>query len=109
MSVSNEPVYASVQAVAPEAHRFHTPGVDGVTVALVEERSAACRHHHRRRPTTVIFRRCRRPWLRHEHAKIIRWLVCSLFARLPRYRPSLPGTNRQGFELKSAQSGTDRH
>ncbi len=36
-------------------------------------------------------------------------LVCSLFARLPRYRPSLPGTARQGFELKSARDGTYRH
>jgi hypothetical protein len=41
-------------------------------------------------------------------AKIVRRHVCSLFARLPRYQLSAPGTNRQGFELKSAQTGTDR-
>jgi hypothetical protein len=29
-----------------------------------------------------------------------------LFARLPRYHLSAAGTNRQGFELKSAQSAS---
>jgi hypothetical protein len=36
-------------------------------------------------------------------------IVCSVFARLPRYRPSLPGTNRQVSGLKSAQTGIDRY
>jgi hypothetical protein len=36
-------------------------------------------------------------------------LVCSLFARLPRYGPSAPGTTRQGSEAKSARTGTHRH
>jgi hypothetical protein len=34
-------------------------------------------------------------------------LVCSLFARLPRYGPSAPGTTRQESRLKSAQAGTN--
>jgi hypothetical protein len=33
-------------------------------------------------------------------------LVCSLLARLPRYRPSATGTSRQRSEMKSAQTGT---
>jgi hypothetical protein len=48
-----------------------------------------------------------RPWLKREHAKIVGCRVCSLSARLPRYRLSAPGTNWQGFELKSAQIGTN--
>src|SRR5258707_10263799 len=31
--------------------------------------------------------------------------VCSLFARLPRYRPSASGTTRQESEVESAQTG----
>jgi len=39
--------------------------------------------------------------------EIIRRRVCSLFARLPRYHPSAPGTTRHEFETKSARNGTD--
>jgi len=33
--------------------------------------------------------------------------VRSVFARLPRYHPSAPGTGRQRIEVKSAQTGTN--
>jgi len=33
--------------------------------------------------------------------------VCSLFARLPRYHLSAPGTTRQETEMKSARTGTN--
>jgi hypothetical protein len=32
--------------------------------------------------------------------------VCSLFARMPRYHPSAPGTGRQRIEVKSARNGS---
>jgi len=35
--------------------------------------------------------------------------VCSVFARLPRYHPSAPGTIRQRSEVKSARTATNRH
>jgi hypothetical protein len=45
---------------------------------------------------------------RHGPAKTI-MLVCSVFARMPRYHLSALGTTRQEYEAKSAQSGTNWH